>query len=293
MQKLKTTTSYYERINKVLEHIEAHLYEEISLETLSSVSCFSSYHFHRIFNAVVGDSLQVYIRRTRLQKAAQSLIYSEKPIIDIAFKAQFESQAGFNKAFKKLFGMTPMNVRKKGSIGEYVNPYFFPTKTLEEFTMKYEIQNLEKKAVLFVRRTGSYFESAPAAWGAMHEHLESNAIDYSHGELIGVAYDDPASCVEDKLRFDACVANLEGNQASGEVGVKEIEGGKYAVFTHKGSYDQLGETYRKIYGQALPANDIELRDLPAFIHYVGREADWFNQSNDSKEMECKIYLPIV
>ena len=67
-----TEASYRERILRVRLHIEAHLDESISLEELAAVACFSPYHFHRIFRALVGESVMEHVRRLRLERAAES-----------------------------------------------------------------------------------------------------------------------------------------------------------------------------------------------------------------------------
>ena len=45
---------YFQRINRVVDYIDAHLDEEHSLENLSQVAHFSPFHFHRIFRVLTG-----------------------------------------------------------------------------------------------------------------------------------------------------------------------------------------------------------------------------------------------
>jgi len=61
---------YHERVNRVLDYIGQHLHGELSLNTLSQVACFSPFHFHRIFQAVTGETLNSHVRRVRLERAA-------------------------------------------------------------------------------------------------------------------------------------------------------------------------------------------------------------------------------
>ena len=50
-------SEYYARIHRVIDHIETHLDQELSVDGLAAIGCFSPYHFHRVFGAVVGEPL--------------------------------------------------------------------------------------------------------------------------------------------------------------------------------------------------------------------------------------------
>jgi AraC family transcriptional regulator len=64
----KTTlqADYRQRINRVIDYIESHLDENLTLETLAYIACFSKFHFHRIFQSVTGERLSECIQRLRL-----------------------------------------------------------------------------------------------------------------------------------------------------------------------------------------------------------------------------------
>mgnify|MGYP000458632448 FL=1 len=67
------TPSYQQRINLVLRHIEQNLDTRPDLDELARIACFSPYHFHRIFSALVGESVAAYKRRLLLERAAMQL----------------------------------------------------------------------------------------------------------------------------------------------------------------------------------------------------------------------------
>ena len=88
-----TRKDYIARINKVIDFIDENICQELTLEKLAGVANFSPYHFHRIFGAIVGETLFQFIQRNRLQRAAWRLI--EKPnksITDIAYDYGFSSR---------------------------------------------------------------------------------------------------------------------------------------------------------------------------------------------------------
>lgn len=99
-------------IYQALGYIEAHLEEEMKLETAAAAAGFSMYHFHRIFQEQVGRSVTDYIRSRRLASASSLLLYTTEDIIQIAFRSRFASQEAFTRAFKKEYGMPPGRYRK-------------------------------------------------------------------------------------------------------------------------------------------------------------------------------------
>src|SRR6185295_17372846 len=100
--------NYQQQLNRVIEFIGKHLDENLTLTQLSDIACFSKYHFHRLFTAYTGLSLQQYIRWLRLKRAAHQLIVDKsQSIINIAINAGFESHEAFSRAFKQTCGLTP------------------------------------------------------------------------------------------------------------------------------------------------------------------------------------------
>ena len=77
---------YTSRINRVIDYIESNISGDLSLEELAEVAQFSPFHFHRIFRAMVGEPLNGFIQRVRIEKAAAKLIADpRKSITEIAF----------------------------------------------------------------------------------------------------------------------------------------------------------------------------------------------------------------
>ena len=108
--------NYQHHLNKVIEFIGKHLDEKLTLTQLSDIACFSKYHFHRLFTAYTGLSLQQYIRWLRLKRAAHQLIVDkDRSIINIAIDAGFESHEAFSRAFKQTCGLSPSEFRQGSS----------------------------------------------------------------------------------------------------------------------------------------------------------------------------------
>ena len=76
------TPNYQQRINLVLRHIEQNLDRRPDLDELARIACFSPYHFHRIFSAMVGESVAAYVRRLLLERSAGDECAAVRRLID-------------------------------------------------------------------------------------------------------------------------------------------------------------------------------------------------------------------
>ena len=92
----------------VISYVENHLNEKLDLATVANAVCYSKYHLHRMFTDTVGITLHGYIQRRRLTEAAKLLVFSKKPIIEIALIAGYESQQAFTAGLKSMYKRTPL-----------------------------------------------------------------------------------------------------------------------------------------------------------------------------------------
>ena len=102
-------------IETVIDYIESHLDEKLDLEKVSEAVHYSKYHLHRMFTNTVGMTIHDYVQRRQLTEAAKLLVFSSKPIIEVAFSCGYESQQAFSSAFKSMYKVPPAQYRDKGS----------------------------------------------------------------------------------------------------------------------------------------------------------------------------------
>lgn len=106
-------------------YVEAHLEERLDLEAVAAAAAYSKYHLHRLFTDAAGIPLHAYIRRRRLTEAARLLVFSERPIIEVALLCGYESQRAFASAFKAMYKRTPLEFRRRRSFYP-LQPVFRP-----------------------------------------------------------------------------------------------------------------------------------------------------------------------
>lgn len=99
-------------IRDLLNWLESHLDQPLSLDNVAAKAGYSKWHLQRMFKDVTGHAIGSYIRARRLTKAAVALCLTSRPILDIALQYRFDSQQTFTRAFKKQFAQTPASYRR-------------------------------------------------------------------------------------------------------------------------------------------------------------------------------------
>lgn len=284
MNNLKEITKedYARRMDRVLDYIQDHLDDELSLDLLAGIACFSQFHFHRIFSGMVGESVKSYIRRLRLERAAGKLKQTDTAVTMIAFDTGFATHESFTRAFHKMFGVSPLSYRKASQIN-------LEKKHIEywkEITMKVEIVEMEDMDVIFVRHVGPY-DMCGTAWEKLCQWAAPNGLLQPGAKVLGLSYDDPQITPPDKLRYDACIEVRQPIEVEIPVGRKHVKGGRYAMSTHFGPYDTLAETYSQLCGQWIPQNGYEIDDRGCVEIYQNSPED-----TEPQDLITDIYIPL-
>jgi AraC family transcriptional regulator len=98
---------YLKRINIVLDYLDQHYAQALNLAVLAKIANFSPFHFHRIFTSIVGESLNKYVQRIRIEKAAGLPRYqAHTPISDIAIDCGFSNSVSFARVFKQHYDVS-------------------------------------------------------------------------------------------------------------------------------------------------------------------------------------------
>jgi AraC family transcriptional regulator len=100
------------RLRRVVDYVDQHIEQEITVADLAGVANLSVFHFTRMFTAAVGLPPFRYVSRRRLEHAMALLATGRLPLSEIAHRSRFSSQANFNRAFRRATGMTPGEYRR-------------------------------------------------------------------------------------------------------------------------------------------------------------------------------------
>lgn len=280
--------AYDARIRKAQNFLEAHLNQVPTLETLASIAGVSAFHFHRLFHAYVGEPVAAHIKRLRLERATTHLNTTERRIIDIAMDAGFESEAAFSKAFKAHFQQPPSAYRKGQHPLTKQHPQTNRPMSTTNITPK-DLLEIDPIPVYYVRKTGPYAEAAHAAFSTLMPFLYGNRLMKPQSRCFGISWDDPKVTDASQLRYDAATTIDVEHPLKGDVERKDIPGGRYATFLHKGPYENFTQTYDAIFSNWLPQSGETLRDEPPFEEYLNRDP----RRTKPENLRTLIYIPLA
>ena len=105
------TINTTDKIKLVLNYINDHYSEDISINTLAELCEYSEYHFMRFFKKHIGLTCVQYINNLRLEKSSILLTSTNNAIMDVSLEVGFDNLSYFNKLFKRKYNLTPKEFR--------------------------------------------------------------------------------------------------------------------------------------------------------------------------------------
>lgn len=285
------------RINRVIDHIDAHLDAPLNLDTLASIAHVSSWHFHRVFQALTGETLAQRVRRRRLEVAANRLLLSPRePALRIALDVGFASAEVFSRTFKAHFGCTPTTWRRTGhrewaehrrtelskihqddrnahqaaSVGFLHDEEAWPRSATARprESVQVRIRTLPPVRVAYMRHVGPYGSSGlTRMWQRFAAWTTENGLMTPRRTMYGVSHDSPDLTSSDKLRYDACIEVGDSFAAVGEVGVQSLPGGRYACMPFIGTSLEIHSAWMRFVSEWLPGSVYQCDDRDAIEVY--------------------------
>ncbi len=269
---------YVNRINRALDYIDSNLSNSITLNDVAEAANFSRFHFHRIFSAMIGETLNQYIQRLRLEKAATLLVtYPGRSVTDIAFDTGFSGSDTFARSFKKFFNVSASEWRKNmqnvdsnnckdksnyqqmcGNNSKEFNKIFsyfddvdstikWRSTMLNTSEINVEVKELPLMTLAYVRHIGPYAGDQDL-FGRLYGKLTKWAAPrgvfaQKEFKFINIYHDNPEITDDDKLRMSICVTIPEDMQVDGEIGKMTVEPNRYAVGHFELDVDQYKEAW--------------------------------------------------
>jgi AraC family transcriptional regulator len=282
---------YLQRINLVLNHIRERIADDLSLDALAQVACFSPFHFHRIFKSIVGETVNQFVVRLRLERAVALLKTSPRmPITNAAFAVGFESASGFSRAFKKRFGISartwdrqsPLKSPKDSKIGQVFESFPYYTvdmlsdiDTSQEFTVR--LRSLPPQRLAYIRVANSY---QPERTVSASERLVmwycARGGDLVQTTMIGMSQDDPEVTPLELCRYDICITVPEDWVAEGEVSIRDFPACQIAYIHCEGDIYLVDRAWQYLYRYWLPHSRFQPENLPPMeiFHRTPVEIGW-------------------
>lgn len=289
MNKETLRKEYIARINKALDYIQNNIHEPLNLEKIAKAAHFSPFHFHRIFKAFLGETLNSFIKRIRVEKAAMALSNNAGySMTELAFICGFSSSQTFARAFKDHYGVSPTDYKNskicntnsnngndlKFEVG-YDSSEGRPRiifKSLTNKSMNVEVKDVPEMHVAYIRHIGPYKGDSKLfgmLFGKLAKWAGTKNLFGPDTKFMAVYHDDPSITDESKLRLDVCMTVPEDTQVEGEIGKQTFPGGKVAV-AHFELKDpkEYEAAWTSVYKEWLPESGYQPDNRPPYELYL-------------------------
>lgn len=308
---------YHNRIDRVVEYIIQNIDGDLSLATLAGVACFSPWHFHRIFSALMGETPDDYVRRVKLEKAGARLLNRpDLSVTEIASRSGFSTSALFSRNFRNYFGMSPTQFRGSrtnrqtldkngqapGNNGKALSVLdrYYSTRndgeSNQDRAFPVATRRMAPTPIAYVWHSRGYFSGVGSTierlrkWAFAHDILRPDSL------VVGIGFDNPDITAEEKCRLlvgisipeTADRAELERNAGRAHVGFRVIPGGLYATWRHEGSGAAMKYEYCRFYRDWLPDSGYLPTDSEGFMAY-----DLSRKNGEPGTFSADVCMPIT
>lgn len=304
-----TSTAYIERVNRAIDYILQHLDQPLKLETVAKVACFSPFHFHRIFRLLLGESLNDFVKRVRLERALALLSRqdwkrprSRKPTLtEIALACGFASSADFSRCFKQRYGIPASrfdvaSFREKGREEwqralttpetRHQLDKLKPGANPDGFTVK--LRRLPARHVAYIRVTNSYAgDGVVKACERLVAWAERRGL--ADGQWLGYMWDDPEIVPHPLCRYDVGLEIPAGvlRGPEGEIGLIRFPAMQVAEVEIRGGIDLELRALDWLFGTWLPSSGYVPTEQPCFEAWNGRPF-----AHGFEHFELRAHIPV-
>jgi len=119
-------SSVVNQLTMVLDYIEEHFSESVTLEQAAQIAGFSKFYFTRLFKEYTNRTFYEYLTEKRLRAAEQMLLVPKLPVTEVSIQAGFSSLSSFNRTFKRNKGCSPSEYRNLYTQGGQQTVYLRP-----------------------------------------------------------------------------------------------------------------------------------------------------------------------
>jgi AraC family transcriptional regulator len=286
--------NYHARMQRVLDHIDRHLDDDLDLDALSGVAAFSKFHFHRQFMAVFGLSVHRYVQLARMKRASYRLAYrDDESVTDIAMDAGYDAPDAFARAFRQRIGQSPSSFRKSPD-WEPWHSAFGPLDNARSKRMQTNftpddvtIRDVAPTKVAIMEHRGD-----PATLGATIQRFitwrRAAGLHPKNSPTFNVWRSERRPASPADYSVDLCAGTDRPIEANGEqIKAGVIPGGRCAVLRVVGYTDNLEPAALYLYRNWLPASGEETRDFPIYCQRLS-----FFPEVSEHEAVAEVFLPL-
>ncbi|NVK56713.1 MAG: AraC family transcriptional regulator [Alteromonadaceae bacterium] len=276
-------------LQRLLHYIQNNHDQVITLDELAVLSGYSPYHFQRLFKAEYGIGPGRLGALLRLHRGYYLLRYRPwLSVLEVAIECGYSSSDGFSRAFKRIAGCTPSNVRQQGEaipepLSKLLNKYIKETTMTD--TPSVETVNLTEIKVCVLRHKGN----PRALPGTLQEFISwrrENRLPPGKFRTFNFLWHDPASVSPSEYIFDlACEIPARELTNTADKQFVSIPQGRYARVVVKGTDSLIESSIDYLLNNYLVENNEQAGDFPLIIERIK-----FYPEVPHHQAECNVFL---
>ena len=256
---------------------------------LAEAAHLSSFHFHRVYRALTGETPGATVLRLRLLHALKLLADPAQPVTEAALAVGYETPQAFARAFRQAYGASPTELRAQPQrLAQAIEQSSHaPAPAREAAALRVEVVSVEPFRVIAVRHRGS-FDGLDRVFLRLFEWAATQGLVEHVMGVYGVLHGDHRDAPPEGVDFDCAVAFDRVAEPGEGLIAQDLGGGAWACLRHVGSFDLLDEVTDQLLAQWLPASGRELRDVPLFHHYLDDP-----EQTPEALLRTDIYVPVT
>lgn len=294
-----TPANYVERVNLAVNYVVTHLRNPLRLEHVARAAGLSPFHFHRVFQVMMGETLTDFVKRLRLEKSLALMSLARRPQLSkIALACGFSSSSDFSRSFKQRFGVPPRAFdiaawRERhaaallGTMPVLARSHHLtklpPQQNPDGFRVR--IRDLPARTVAYIRVRKPYQGNAVEnttqrlmAW--------ADRGGFAGNQWLGYQWDNPEIAHLADCQYYVAV-EADSFQPAGEIGRFRFPPMVVAQVELRGDIHLELRALQWLYGVWLPRHGYVPDDHPGFEAWIGRPF-----AHGTSHFELHIQLPI-
>ena len=292
-----TSLDYVARINRAIDHVVRHLARPLRLEDVARAAGFSPFHFHRVFKALLGETLNQFVKRLRLERALYLMSHApRRSLTNVALDCGFASSSDFSRSFRQHYGLAPSafdlqsfrSTRREQFERATQSPDGAPRfKSLpaghnpDGFEVR--LRDLPARTVAYIRVFDPYRQGVAQA--ACERLLAwATARGLADGQWLGYMWDEPEIVALADCRYDVALV-VDAVEPAGEIGRYEFPPLRVAEVAVSGDLALEARALDWLYKTWLPRSGWMPDDQPAFEAWIGPP---FAHGDQHFEIACQL-----
>lgn len=282
----------------MLDRIYSDLAAPVRLADLAELADLSPFHFHRVFQAMVGETPSDFVKRLRLEKAVSIMSHGKhKSLTAVALECGFTSSSDFTRSFKLRYGVAPSKFdvaqwqaqqERKIAIAASQSPFHvakpLPRSNPDHFRVR--IRELPPRYVAYIRVSNPY--QGDGVVQAAHRLMDwADKHHLADGQWLGYQYENPKVTALESCHYYVAVEVPFKIATDRDVGWFRFPAMKVAEIEMKGDIQMEIRLFQWLYGSWLPRSNYRPADFPGFEVWNGRPF-----AHGYEYFELRIHLPI-